>query len=332
MAHAKLPIILLLKLHYWQAPAFGGRLTYYLSLKTNNGKLKLAHEQFKKTKLYSDLLEKCVEFNISEYKPINIPEPQFKCEVEGIFKDENDITCKWYYRCKHDRDGSLQKSHEKCPGSTYFSYRHHGCVGIGETDCFIGTALPSETTATTLPTTIVPPTIKPTNVLPFTCTKEGRFKDALDVTCKMYYLCVIGDNGKFNLGHYSCPGTTLFSIRYKRCVNADLSACEPLTSTTTPTETNPPQTTQASTTESPEFICESEGRFKDEQDLTCITCAYLAKKEICKKGIISVLEQHFLALGIKDALKRLVLVVFPLRQHQLKYLQAQPQSIQQIQQ
>lgn len=80
---------------------------------------------------------------------------------------------------------------------------------------------------------------------------------------------MIGDNGKFNLGHYSCPGTTLFSIRYKRCVNADLSACEPLTSTTAPTETNPPQTTQASTTESPEFICESEGRFKDEQDLTC---------------------------------------------------------------
>lgn len=92
-------------------------------------------------------------------------------------------------------------------------------------------------------------------------------------------MCVIGDNGKFNLGHYSCPGTTLFSDKYRRCVEAELSECVPLTTsspsistTELPADTTIISTTLAPTTTTgalPEFVCEKEGRFKDELDLTC---------------------------------------------------------------
>ncbi|KAK9870791.1 hypothetical protein WA026_009751 [Henosepilachna vigintioctopunctata] len=171
---------------------------------------------------------------------------------------------------------SIQTSEEETiimstTGSNSFSTRENdGASSVGTTNPASSTEL-----STINPITTTEEFYECNSSVPlvrFICTTRGRFADRGDLTCSSYYHCSILADGRTVQTQYRCLDGSKFDPHIQQCSSEYKCPCEPILTPETKKPTSiSPSTTSFCNPTNEEFVCATEGRFRNPRDLSCCT-------------------------------------------------------------
>nr|XP_023020649.1 uncharacterized protein LOC111509189 [Leptinotarsa decemlineata] len=208
------------------------------------------------------------------------------CNANGTYVNPNDITCRTYYLCSLQENGTFIQILQKCPATFLYNPTSKTCDAFYKCPC-----------STTFSTKGVDDQVTESGITEsgkpeFSCTSTGVFKDPLDQRCKRFYVCI--QSFLLYISVYaSCPSGTLFDPLLRLC--SPFYSCPHISKSTTTTaeplttvKNKPTNEYGTSVTEriEHEFVCFSTGIFEDPQDLEC------KKYYVCTKSFLLYVSVH----------------------------------------
>ncbi|XP_058442735.1 uncharacterized protein LOC131425137 [Malaya genurostris] len=139
------------------------------------------------------------------YSSTSISSPSYPeqnmCKSAGRYPNLEQPDCQSYNYCIQTANGNFLKYTFKCPAKSFFDPVKQSCSTNYECP-----HVPTDVT-----------TEVDTTLLPFNCTRSGRFPNLLSSSCESYVYCMKTTDGKLLTYVFKCPASFLFSPNEGRC-------------------------------------------------------------------------------------------------------------------